>query len=89
MVLLITYDLKQPGRNYDALYEAIKTLGQWWHFLDSTWLVQTAMTPDQVAARLRLHMDANDYLLVVKVTRPYQGWLPKDAWEWVNSRIGF
>jgi hypothetical protein len=34
-------------------------------------------------------MDANDYLLVVRVTRPYQGWLPKDAWEWVNSRIGF
>ena len=31
MIVLITYDLKQPGRNYTDLYEAIKSLGDWQH----------------------------------------------------------
>lgn len=88
MVLLITYDLKQPGRDYAGLYEAIKRCGtSWWHYLDSAWLVDTAMAPDLVVAELRKHTDANDLLLVIKVTPPYQGWLPKDAWEWINARV--
>lgn len=39
MIVLITYDLKQPGRNYTDLYEAIKSLGDWQHPLESTWFV--------------------------------------------------
>ena len=39
--LLIGYDLDKPGQNYESLFVAIKTLGEWWHYLDSTWLVAT------------------------------------------------
>ena len=47
--LLITYDLNAPGQKYDDLYQEIKDLGStWWHYLDSTWVVKTTLTPDQV-----------------------------------------
>lgn len=41
MIYSINYDLKRPGQNYEALYEAIKSCGAWWHHLGSTWLVDT------------------------------------------------
>lgn len=88
MVYLITYDLNRPGQNYDGLYKAIKKLGAWWHYLDSTWLVDTNLSSDQIYARIKPHVDDNDHFLIIKVTRDYTGWLPKKAWEWIKQRVG-
>jgi len=86
MVLLITYDLRRPGRNYKSLHEAIKSAGTWWHHLESTWLIETDASPNQWAEFLRPHMDANDNLLVIRVHKNYQGWLPQQAWDWLATR---
>lgn len=88
----ITYDLKQPGRNYTELYESIKTLAaenEWQHPLESSWVVRVgdAETVDNVVTRLRAVMDVTDSLFVVDITGcSYQGWLPKSFWEWMNNR---
>lgn len=87
MIYAINYDLKKPGQNYEKLYDAIKTCGDWWHYLGSTWLVDTSLGADAIYNRLAPCLDKNDFILVVGVTRDYSGWLPKDAWEWINSRI--
>ncbi len=41
MVFAVTYDLNEPGQDYANLYESIKSVGAWWHYLDSFWLVGT------------------------------------------------
>jgi hypothetical protein len=87
MICSVNYDLKQPGRDYSALYNAIKSCGPWWHYLGSTWLVDTALDARQIWERLAPHVDKNDVCLVIGVTRNYQGWLPKEAWDWINSRV--
>ncbi len=90
MVLLITYDLNAPGKNYNNLYEEIKKLGAtWWHYLDSTWLVDTFLSPQQVWECLSKQIDRNDRVLVVRLTNSpsYSGWLTQDAWDWLNARI--
>ncbi|MGJ0535402.1 hypothetical protein [Methylocystis sp.] len=43
MIYAINYDLRQPGQKYDELFNAIKGLGAWWHYLGSTWLVDTSL----------------------------------------------
>lgn len=86
MIISINYDLKRPGQNYQALYDAIKSCGATWHYLGSTWLVDTTLTTGQLWAALAPHVDKNDSVLVIGVTRNYQGWLPKDAWDWINDR---
>ncbi|MGN6753026.1 MAG: hypothetical protein ACTHJJ_10795 [Intrasporangium sp.] len=84
-VRLITYDLKRPGRTYAKLQDEIKSAGDWWHYLDSTWLVDTSLTCNALADRLHRHTSTGDCLLVVDVSRDEkQGWLPQDAWEWIN-----
>lgn len=87
MIYAINYDLCAPGKDYKGLYEAIKQCGEWWHFLDSTWLVYTGLNASGVFDRLKPHLDSNDNVLVVGITSDYQGWLPKAAWEWINQRL--
>ena len=86
MIYAINYDLKQPGRDYEGLHEAIKSCGPWWHYLESTWLVDTSLDADGIWKRLARHFDKNDNALVIGVTRDHQGWLPKEAWKWINDR---
>jgi len=86
MIYAINYDLKRPGQNYEVLHEAIKSCGTWWHYLGSTWLVDTSLTAQGIWDKLSPHVDKNDSVLVIGVNRDYQGQLPEDAWEWINSR---
>lgn len=86
MILLISYDLNRPGQNYDGLYKEIKKAGTWWHHLDSTWIIDTNLSPDDWQSRLQKHLDDNDHLLVIEVCDNYQGWLPDKAWKWLNAR---
>lgn len=86
MIYSINYDLKKPGRNYEKLYAAIKSCGAWWHHLESTWLVDTNLSAHHVWERIRFHVDQNDSVLIIGVTKDYSGWLPKRAWDWLNAR---
>lgn len=86
MIYSVNYDLKRPGQNYDALYDAIKDCGAWWHYLGSTWLLDTQLDANGIWRRLEPHVDKNDRILVIGVTRDHQGWLSQDAWDWINSR---
>ncbi len=87
MIHLITYDLKRPGQEYAAMCKAITECGSWWHYLDSTWLVHSALNATQIWNHIAPHVDPNDRVLVIGVTADYQGWLTKDAWDWINARI--
>ncbi|MEW6618720.1 MAG: hypothetical protein AB1422_05150 [bacterium] len=83
----INYDLKAPDRNYDGLYEAIKKSPKWWHYLESTWIIITNETPNQIWQRIEPFVDKNDYLLIIEVRDNVQGWLPKDAWDWIHTNV--
>jgi hypothetical protein len=85
MIYAINYDLKRPGQNYEALYEAIKGCGATWHHLGSTWLVDTSLDANGIWKRLEPHVDKNDFFLIIGVTRNYSGWLPQQAWDWINN----
>ena len=83
----ITYDLKVPGRNYEGLYNAIKSCGKYWHYLDSTWIVVSNESSQQVWNMLAPNIDKSDFVLVIEVRRDCYGWLPKDAWDWINANV--
>ena len=88
-VLIITYDLRTP-KDYHDFYEAIKSQGEqgkWWHYMTSTWLLSTTKNPQQVFDAIHPHLDTQDFLLVCELSANYQGWLPKQAWDWVKSEL--
>ncbi len=89
MLYFISYDLRNPGRDYSKLYEAIKNIGSAWaHPMDSLWFVQTArnnMAPD-ISKYLLEVMDKNDFLFVSTFSPPDKGgWLNQEIWDWINS----
>ncbi len=67
MIYLITYDLNKPGQEYPRLYDTIKELSSsWWHYLDSTWLIDTSLGATAIRDRVRAVVDQNDSFLVVR-----------------------
>ena len=62
---IISYDLRGE-RDYESLYEAIKSYGTWAHVTDSTWAVVTTRSAVQVREHLSKSMDDDDRVFVVK-----------------------
>lgn len=89
-VHMISYDLITPGKNYDALIDAIQALGLWAHPLKSQWLVVSQATQSGLRDHLKQFIDANDRLLVVTIER--QAWaamnLPPDVVQWLHANVG-
>ncbi|MEE9170264.1 MAG: hypothetical protein V3U73_10885 [bacterium] len=86
MIFLVSYDLKKPGRDYSSLYALLKSAPQWWHFLESTWLLHTNESLDNWGEKIRNVMDQNDHFIIVDITRrARQGWLPEEAWKWIQE----
>ena len=90
MVLLVSYDLNNHERpaSYQAVHDVIKgnavsfkhpctRSGSWKHRLI---LRRGRYLIGSVA-------DEDDTWFVLRVMRPYQGWLPSDVWEWLKERI--
>jgi hypothetical protein len=88
-VLLVSYDLTAPGRNYDDLIEAIKSHNGWAHPLKSVWFVSTQLTPAQLRDELKATMDSNDKILVVDTTNDPAAWsgLPDDVSAWIKKNL--
>ena len=63
--LFIAYDLMSPGQNYDAVRDAIRSLGQWHQFQFSLFYVSTDLSPGAAFAHVNAVMDANDRLAVI------------------------
>jgi hypothetical protein len=86
-ILLVAHELTTEGKDYADFYKTLKEAANgWWHYFDNIWIVNTGLSADQFAKKLYPHMTKADRLLVVKLTKDKQGWLPPDAWEWLNER---
>jgi hypothetical protein len=87
--LLIGYDLNRAGQNYEDLIDEIKVMGDWWHYLDSTWLIRTTETHVSARNRLKPYLDHNDELLVVDVTRDAAAWqgFNQTGAQWLRDNL--
>lgn len=84
---LATNTLRNPHLKYDSFYNEIKKADTWWHYLDSTWLIKTQFNPQYWYNKLAPLIYQNDSIFIIEVTNKYQGWLPKEAWEWLNREL--
>lgn len=83
-VLLVTYDLRAPGRNYDALHNYLKTNFTYCKGMESVWLLDTNVEPGSLRDQLRKVVDANDKILVIRVTRQWAS-TNYGCGDWLNS----
>ncbi len=90
MVYFVTYDLNNPGKNYDSVIQSIKnaSTGVWCSYWKSAFLIKSNLTSaDAVMDKIKPHLDSNDRCLVVEAKNNYQGWLEKAEWDYINKNI--
>ncbi|ADY20325.1 hypothetical protein P4U05_17105 [Bacillus paranthracis] len=84
---LISYDLNKSGKKYNELYESLKSYEHYWHYLDSTWIIKTDETTQQIFEKIKVNLDDDDTLLIIEIKNNKQGWLPQSAWDYLNNTI--
>lgn len=87
-VLLITYDLNKPGKDYNDLLKAIKEYA-WARLSESCYSIRTDRSPQHVFDELRPFLDQNDNLYIVNLKRPYAGFGPKDVNDWLDKNLPY
>lgn len=65
---VVGYDLNKPGQDYAELIKALRAYPNWWHHLDSTWVIKTDWTTAQIRDDLMQHIDKSDELLVMRLS---------------------
>lgn len=82
-VLLVTYDLKKPGRNYQPVYDYLRKFVHC-KGMESVWLLDTGLTTEQIRDALAGLVDANDKMFVVRLARTWNSW-NYDCAQWLND----
>lgn len=67
---IIIYDLMAPGKNYELLYNTIKSYGTWGKITESCWIIVTSLPATAIRDRLSLCIDRNDRLFVSRLAMP-------------------
>jgi len=85
---LIVYDLNKSGQDYTTLIEKIKKPGNWWHCLDSTFIVKSSSTASLIRDHLKKFIDSNDELLILRLNGE-GGWMgfKKECSDWLRKNL--
>lgn len=78
----------QPGRDYDTLYQALRSFPYWGKITESTWAVVTSKTAVEIRDFLSNYIDSNDRLIVILSGRS-AAWthlLASNAWVIENLK---
>ncbi len=86
---LISYDLIRPGKDYTRLIEYFRSFTYWAKPLESVWLIKSTLGAEQLRNAIQVHMDGNDKILVIDVTKRAAAWnnLPNDVGIWIKNNL--
>lgn len=85
-VLLITYDLKAPGKDYTDLLKQIKTF-PWARLSESSYAIKTEQQTQNIYSTLKPYIDQNDNIYIINLRKPYSGYGPKEVNEWLENNL--
>lgn len=83
----IIFDCQNKSEIVEMEEELKKSKG-WWSYLERAWLIFTDESPTEIWERIEEKVDKKNSLLIIEITNNYQGWLPKDAWDWIKEKFG-
>lgn len=72
--LIISYDLRKPGQNYEAVAKAIKSLGAWARLHGSVWYVRSSKSAVEARDVIARALDGNDSVFVVDASTNEAAW---------------
>jgi hypothetical protein len=87
--MLISYDLKSPGRDYENLWKHLRSYPDYRKPLESFWLVKTSSNHKTIWDETAKHIDSNDKLMVIDVTKDGAKWRISDdeVSQWIKNNL--
>ena len=82
-IILVTYDLKQPGRDYAPVHAYLKRF-TYCKGLESVWLLDTTELTENVRDILSRLVDSSDVVFVTRLSRVWASWNYSCA-DWLND----
>jgi hypothetical protein len=70
---VVGYDLKE-GQDYEPLIDRLKQFENWWHHLDSTWVIKSSTSATEVRDALQRFIYDGDEMLVIDATGGLGAW---------------
>lgn len=83
-ILAVCHEPRGDNIARKSLHNALQMSPGFCKYFQSVWLIATHETPDELWKRIEASVPKQDYLLVIEMSN-YYGYLPKEAWEWVES----
>jgi hypothetical protein len=82
----IGYELENLENTYATLIEEIETYETWWHCLESTWIIGSPRTADEVKSHLQQYIGLNDKLVVLEIAGN-AAWVgfDKECSDWLTN----
>ena len=88
--ILIVYDIHPRfGQASEAVIKEIKSLGTWWHHLETAWIVRSIKTPAEIRNVLRPLLGFDDQVLVIDISGDVAGWagVNEAGSQWLRENI--
>lgn len=73
--------------DYTSLFEELRASPNWWNYLPNMWLIVTSESAGELWSRLGPHITEDDRALLIEVRNDSAGWLPQEAWQWINDNV--
>lgn len=89
MTYMISYDLRQPGRNYDEVYKTIESAsnGQWCRPLESVYIISSNLSSDEIHKRISAHIDSGDRFIVAEITKQISWYLDAQISDYLETLV--
>jgi hypothetical protein len=85
-LLLVTYSLNAPNRDYSGFYDAIAAYPHV-RLSESSYAIHTYETPSTLFSQLSLHMEESDHLYIMTLMRPWQAYGLEEVTKWLESHL--
>lgn len=76
---LVSYDLHTPRKEYDSLWNLLKSFKDSLHIQDSVWLVKSTKTQQSISESLQEVLDGDDSWIVLKFDSNISGALEDEV----------
>lgn len=86
-VYVVAYDLNKETVRPN-ITKAIKEF-PWARLSESSYAIETALSPQEVYNGLEKFLDDNDQLYVITLKKPYWGRGPEDINKWLADRLTY
>jgi hypothetical protein len=83
----VNYDLGNPNRNYDGVFQAIKSCSNGFcRPTKSQWIINSSSTTAQIRDTISPFLDAGDKLFVAEVGNDWATWaIDKEITDWLKN----